>query len=75
MNSIDLGPLVKGCMVVIWIAIATGHYGDLWRWARREAASALVMRPLPNFFGPENRFVGQKPVQRVHIRPMPVGGR
>lgn len=36
MSAIDMSPLVKGGMVLIGIALATGHYSDLDRWARRE---------------------------------------
>ena len=53
MKAVDISGLVKGCLVVIGIAMATGHYGDLQRWARRQAAEALVWkRPLPYFFAP-----------------------
>jgi hypothetical protein len=53
MNSVDISPLVKGLLVVIGIAIATGHYSELQSWARREAAEALMWRqPLPYFFAP-----------------------
>lgn len=47
----DLSGLIKGIMVVIGIALATGHYGDLERWARHQAIEALQWKePLPCFF-------------------------
>ncbi len=48
---IDLGPLIKGLLVVIGIAMATGHYGDLQRWARREVVESLEWKQdLPDIF-------------------------
>ena len=47
----DLSSLIKGIMTVIGIALATGHYGDLERWARLQAMAALEWKqPLPYFF-------------------------
>lgn len=43
-----MSDLVKGCMVIISISIATGHLGDLRKWAAREAARPMA--PLPYFF-------------------------
>jgi hypothetical protein len=50
----DLSSLIKGIMAIIGIAVATGHYGDLERWARHQAIEALEWRqPLPYFFPSE----------------------
>jgi hypothetical protein len=60
MNSVDISPLVKGILVVIGIAIATGHYGDLQTWTRGEAAEAVMWRrPLPYFFAPPSQSAGK----------------
>jgi hypothetical protein len=56
MRSIDIGPLVKGALVIIGLAIATGHYDNLASWSRKEAARALTRnRPLPYFFEPHRK--------------------
>jgi hypothetical protein len=53
MNTPDIGPLVKGIMTVIGIVIAMGQYSNLERWARIQAAEALMWKqPLPYFFAP-----------------------
>jgi len=46
-----MGELVKGCLVVISIALATGHYRDLRAWAMKEA-----FRPMHNL---NNVFVSE----------------
>jgi hypothetical protein len=54
----DLSQLTKGIMVVIGIALATGHYDELERWSRHQAINALEWKePLPYFFPqePENK--------------------
>jgi hypothetical protein len=57
----DLSGLIKGIMVVIGIAMATGHYGDLERWARQQAIEALQWKePLPYFF-PNHSQIAQIP--------------
>ena len=43
-----MGDLAKGCITIISIAIATGHYGDLQEWARKEASRPMT--PLPYLF-------------------------
>jgi hypothetical protein len=51
MNTPDIGPLVKGIMVIIGISIATGQYSNLEHWARVQAAEAFLWKePLPYFF-------------------------
>jgi hypothetical protein len=51
MKAIDISPLAKGLLTVIGIALATGQYGKLESWARREAIQALKWKQgLPYFF-------------------------
>jgi hypothetical protein len=73
MNSADISPLVKGILVVIGIAIATGHYGDLQNWARHEAIEALMWRrPLPYFFEPISHPPRKTAGSNREIRQMPL---
>jgi hypothetical protein len=44
MRPIDLRDLIVGLLVVIFLAIATGQYWKLERYARREAERALAIR-------------------------------
>jgi hypothetical protein len=53
-----MGDLVKGYLVIVSIAIATGHYSDLQKWAAQEAAKPMAR--LPYFFG--------QPTKSAHSR-------
>lgn len=47
----DLSPLIKGVIVIVGMAIATGQYGRLESWARVQALHAVAWsEPLPYFF-------------------------
>ena len=61
-HMVDLSGLIKGILVVIGISIATGHYGDLERWARKQGLEAMQWKqPLPYFFAQEkNHVTGHK---------------
>jgi hypothetical protein len=50
MKPIDLRHLIKGVLLIIFISIAAGRYGDIRDFARREAAGALKTRKTPTFF-------------------------
>jgi hypothetical protein len=43
-----MNEFINGCLVTIFLSIATGHYGDVQKWAAREAAKPMT--PLPYFF-------------------------
>ena len=46
----DIGPLIRVAMMVIGLAMATGHYQDLRRFAAREAIRASRGWHTPPFF-------------------------
>jgi hypothetical protein len=48
MKPIDISPLIKGGLVVIGIALATGQYGCFQKWSIRQVARALYVDPKPN---------------------------
>jgi hypothetical protein len=56
-------------MVVIGIALVTGHYGELERWSRQQAIAALEWRePLPYFFSTHQPIkYGRKPMKITKI--------
>jgi hypothetical protein len=67
MNTVDLGGLIKGLMVVIGIALALGRLDDLERWAANEAFRPnSTSAPIVPLFGrkPNRRF---NPYQSDHF--------
>jgi hypothetical protein len=62
MQTPDLGPLVRGIIVVIGIAIALGQYPKLERWAKLQAIGAIEWKQgLPYFFDTPRARVKHQP--------------
>ena len=68
MRTPDISSIFSGLMVVVMIALATGNYRALEKWARHQGAEVLAWKqPLPYFFGVSNiKQPGQ--TQFAHIR-------
>jgi len=62
-NTLDLSGLIKGCFVVIGIAISLGQFGKLEHWSREQAAESIAWkRGLPHFFGGSHSHIAHSSV-------------
>ena len=68
MKAIDVTKLVEGLLVVIFLALAVGHYNDLRSFAIREASASLKGWPTRTFFPSTYRKVfGAHPQKRSSL--------
>lgn len=50
MKPIEMKDLVLGLLTLIFVSVALGHFDQVERFARREAAKALRPKAVPQFF-------------------------
>jgi hypothetical protein len=69
MKSIDLTKLIEGLLVVIALAVVTGQYGSLRKFAAREVAASLHGWGTHAFFpATYQRIAGPTPKGGVHLK-------